>query len=433
MGHILSAMQKSHKNKKADARGVAAMALHKLRGGATCQEALACTLAQISLPPLEKNLAAELFYGVCRANVRFDHILKNFLPKPQNLPAGLLDILKIALYSLLYQDKIPHYAVINCAVEAARKDYGRLAGLANAFLRNAQRNFADLQAPEWYDKDPFKAQAIYCGAPFFIANLWKNAWGKEIAAKLVQRSARRPWSGLLPAPDAPLPLLTSLEEQCSQTLDRGFCFAPGALPENAYSLAEKGEALFQAPASWHILARLGIDKWREPIWDACAGFGGKTLALLFAGANVAFASDVSARRLRQLPGQCAKFGVQAPTAALANAASGAVRWSGDILLDAPCSGLGVLARRPDIAMAATAEKIGSLMAIQKNILEAASRTLKCGRRLAYITCTLNPAENENAIRAFLKNRSDFALEAEWQTPHDHPWLEGMYGAVLKKR
>lgn len=426
-------MRISERKKSLDARGAAAMALKKLRTGSTCQEALSSVLLQTGLSPLEKNLVSELFYGVCRGNSRFEYILKKFLPKPQSLPAVLRDILKIAIYSLLCQDKIPQYAAINCAVEAARKNYGRLGSLANAFLRNVQRNLPDLQSPEWYGKDPFKALAIYCGLPAFIANLWKNAWGEEGAALLMRRSARRPWSGLLPAPHASLSLLDKLEEECSQRLDRGYCFAPGALPENAFALAGKGELHFMAPASWHILTRLGMDKWREPIWDACAGFGGKTLALLFAGANVALASDISSRRLGLLPGQCAKYGARTPEVVLADVADAAVRWVGDILLDVPCSGLGVLARRPDIAMTAAPEKIAALRAIQAKILAGAARTLQTGRRLAYITCTLNPDENENAIRAFLEGKSDFALEAEWQTPHDHPWLEGMYGAVLRKK
>ena len=116
-----------------------------------------------------------------------------------------------------------------------------------------------------------------------------------------------------------------------------------------------------------------------------------------------------------------------------DAARDVVRWEGDIVLDVPCSGLGVLARRPDIAMNVTPEKIADLQAIQAKLLAQAARTLQPGRRIAYITCTLNPAENENAIRAFLQTRGDFTLQAEWQTPHDHPWLEGMYGAVLQKK
>lgn len=425
-------MSKSDRKKNADARGVAALALKRLRSGLTCQEALASELAKTALPPMEKNLASELFYGVCRGNSRFEYILKKFLPKPDALPLPLRDILKIALYSLLCQDKIPQYAAIDCAVKSARENYSGLAGLANAFLRNAQRNLPDLETPDWYGKNPIEALAIYCGVPSFVANLWKDAWGEDTAILLLQRSARRPWSGLLPSPRLPLPLLEKLREECSQTLERGCCFAPGGLPENAPALAEKGEVHFMAPASWHILARLGIDKWKDPIWDACAGFGGKTLALLFAGANVALASDLSPRRLGGLPGQCAKYAVRTPGVVLMDAAKAAVRWDGDILLDVPCSGLGVLARRPDIAMNVTPEKIAGVQAIQAKLLAQAARTLQSGRRIAYITCTLNPAENENAIQAFLRNRYDFTLEAEWQTPHDHPWLEGMYGAVLKK-
>lgn len=421
-----------HSGKAPDGRSAALEALHGLRHGLACQEALARALCAAEMPQVEKNLAGELFYGVCRSHFRLEYILKKFLPKPGSLPAPLLDILKIGLFSLLCQQKIPHYASVSAAVEAVRKNYGRLASVANAFLRNVQRNLPEISEPGWYGKERYKALATFYSIHPCISSIWLKSWGEETAVLLMRRSAARPWSGLLAAPNAPGIVTRPLEAACSLKLGKGYCFAPGRLPENAVEMSNAGHVFFQAPGSWHILDQLGMAAWPEPLWDACAGFGGKTLALLFAGAKVALASDLSSRRLIHLQPLCKRYAMRPPAAVLADAASLSLRWQGNILLDVPCSGLGVLARRPDIAMNISPQKIAGLRDMQTRLLSAAARNLLPARRLAYITCTLNPAENELAIREFLNNSPGFELENEWQTPHDHPWLEGMYGAVLKK-
>ena len=126
------------KNLKNDARGLTLKAFRALRQGKTGQEALDGALAGSSLPQAEKNLASELFYGVCRNRIRLDYIANKFLAKPASLPAAMQDILNIALYSLLFQQKIPAYAAINSAVEQVSQSYGKLSAVANGFLRNAQ-------------------------------------------------------------------------------------------------------------------------------------------------------------------------------------------------------------------------------------------------------------------------------------------------------
>lgn len=419
------------KNLKNDARGLALRAFQALRQGKTGQDALDGALAGSSLPPAEKKLAGELFYGVCRNTIRLDYIANRFLSKPAALPPAMLDILKIALYSLLFQQKIPAYAAINSAVEQVSQSYGKLSAVANGFLRNAQRRMDELENPAWYGNGAFAGLAIYYSISALVAELWQQAYGHENAIKLLQRSNRRPWSGLLPGPNASEDVLRQLEKACDARLDNGFCFAPGNLPENALALRNAGQVFSQAPASWHILHELGLHKWHEPVWDCCAGFGGKTLALLQSGVNVELCSDVSKKRLSALGKNCEKFGVPVPKVMLADAARTPVSWEGNILLDVPCSGLGVLGRRPDIV--AGREKFAELRKLQGSILAGMAAKLRPGRKLAYITCTLNPAENELAVREFLAENSNFSLCAEWQTPHGHPWLDGMYGAVLENK
>lgn len=416
------------KNLVADARGLATMALNRLGQGRTCQEALDEVLAVSCSEKSDKSLAGELFYGVCRNRRRLDYILKKFLERPASLPRGMLDILQIALHSLLYQQKIPAYAAINCAVDQISKSYGKLSAVANGFLRNVQRRKADIENPQWYLDGSFEGQAILYSVPAAAAEIWRSAYGLENALSLMRRSNRRPWSGLLPGPRATAEELAGLEKTCSARLDGGYCFAPGNLPKNALALRDAGKVFFQAPASWHILHELGLDNWNEPVWDACAGFGGKTIALLRAGVEVKLCSDISRKRLSGLAAACAKYGLKRPSLIFADASKPPVEWPGNILLDVPCSGLGVFGRRPDIDV--SEKKFRELREIQGKILADAAQVLRPGKKLAYITCTLNPCENENAVRNFLAANKNFSLECEWQTPHEHPWLDGMYGAVL---
>lgn len=417
-------------NLRNDARGLAVRALRMLRQGKTAQEALEAAFSGTDLPQNEKNLAGELFYGVCRNRIRLDYIAGKFISRPAALPSSMRDILNIALHSLFYQQKVPAYAAINSAVEQISQSYGKLAGVANGFLRNVERHKAEIEEPGWYENGSFRGLAIYYSLPLEVAELWQRAYGRENGLLLMQRSNRRPWSGLLPSPAAAEDVLSQLGKSCGARLDAGYCFAPGNLPANALALRKAGKVFSQAPASWHILYELGLNHWQGPVWDCCAGFGGKTLALLQAGVDVDLCGDVSEKRLSRLAGNCEKFKVKVPKILPGDAAKSAISRDVHILLDVPCSGLGVLGRRPDIV--ASAEKFAELRNLQKSLLDGLAAKLRPGRELAYLTCTLNPAENELAVREFLAANKNFTLKSEWQTPHDHPWLDGMYGAVLQR-
>ena len=103
-----------------------------------------------------------------------------------------------------------------------------------------------------------------------------------------------------------------------------------------------------------------------------------------------------------------------------------------MLVDAPCSGLGVLARRPDIRRRPQQQAVDHEL-LQHKILERLVGLLQPGRQLAYITCTLRVQENEKQIERLMRDHSDLQLCNQWQTPNDHPWLEGMFGALLRKQ
>ncbi|MDD4701551.1 MAG: transcription antitermination factor NusB [Desulfovibrio sp.] len=407
----------------------------------------------------DRALCTELVYGCLRTEIRLDFILFTVLPKPQSLPRPMLLILAIAVYGLLFQDKVPAHAVIHEAVEQVRQLFGQgLSRVANGALRSLQRAGQEpLQESFYIPKDSgakaratdaaeasFSAQCVFYSLPLWIGKLWQKAYGEEAFQALLRRSFERPYSAL--RINAAHPRARELFDALALSVEAaappvkigqwGLAFAPGQLPREALGQdlrqwQGQGALSFQSAGSQMALLELGLDAWREPVWDACAGYGGKSMALMERGVPVGLCTDCSRARLRGLPAQCATLGLAKPVLCLADATHPPVRrWNGHILVDAPCSGLGVLARRPDIRRREP-QHLAELEVLQRAMLGKLGGMLQPGKELAYITCTLNPAENELAVEYLLDKNKNLRLIRQWQTSHEHPWLEGMYGALLR--
>ncbi|MDR2056046.1 MAG: antitermination protein NusB [Desulfovibrio sp.] len=435
-----------------DARSTALRALLLTEQGMLAQHALdlALTSARPELSARDGRLATELFYGVLRTEIRIDFLLGRALRKPQNLPQALRSVLRLGVYSLLFQDRVPQYAAVSAAVEQAHRLFpASLARLVNAALRGVQRMGEAVFQPQFYvvDKAPsddarWRGLCLYYSLPRVIADIWEKAYGRSAAITLLQRSFARPWAGLRlnvahPSADVLRPAL--LAADASAVAPNGFAFAPGSLPPGLLGKPLShwqavGAVSFQSAGSQTVLEALGLaGLGSRAWWDACAGRGGKTCALLERGVEVALCSDVSPGRLSHISGQCRILGLPQPHIVLASAAEPPLaRWDGHILLDAPCSGLGVLARRPDLRRRVNLGHLDRCATLQSRLLRRGAGCLLPGRCLAYVTCTLNPAENQEQIARFLAKHADFSLAAEWQTPSGHPWMEGMYGALLAR-
>ncbi|MDE7241551.1 RsmB/NOP family class I SAM-dependent RNA methyltransferase [Desulfovibrio sp.] len=440
----------------AGARDLAVRALTLMDDGMPVQAAVDSVLAASSLASRERRLAAELVYGCARERIRCEAILGRLMRKPGGLPRPMLHCLAIAVHSLLFQSRIPAHAAISEAVRQVDRLYGqRLGRVANGVLRSLQRLGEAPLAASWYE-DPgvqpglrgWRAACRFWSLPDSIADLWRDAYGEEAALALMRRSFERPWTGV--RINAQHPEARAMRAALEAAVPRanradispwGMAFAPGALPEELLGqpLArwrERGVADFQSAGSQAVLHELGLTQWRKPVWDACAGVGGKSLALLEAGVPVRLATDMSATRLGLLASTLARRALPQVAVALADAARPPMRsWPGHILVDAPCSGLGVLARRPDIRFPGRrdAAAMRSYPKTQQRIIAALAERLAQGCELAYLTCTLNPAENEAVVESLLARERGLELVRTWTTPVTPPWLEGMFGAVLRRR
>lgn len=404
------------------------------RYGMDAQAALDAVLRARELDPRDAALATELFYGVLRTRTRCEYVFSRFLDRPGTLAPSMGLIFCVATHELLHLDRVPARATVSWAVDAAREaSDGRLAGLANAVLRKVAA-LAETPLPDDFfgatdPSDPapeILARRYAC--PHWLVELWLDEYGPETALRYLEAQLQPPAPGLTVRPEHPeareiaarlaaLPALLG-------SAGLGFAFAPGAhLPE-----LPDAAATHQGFAGREALMALNPDSWPDPVWDACAGRGGKARVLLELHKTV-LASDVHRGRLRALERELP--GVETREASALDRPDFSAR-PRTILLDAPCSGLGTLSRRPDIKWKRTEKDLDDLVALQAKMLRNAWNQLPEGGRLAYLTCTLNPDENERQIAAFLVDHHAARLRIEWTTPPDAPWGEFFYAALIDK-
>lgn len=427
------------------ARRTALDALTSCLAGADIQAALDTALTpKTGLTPLsglDTALATELAYGTLRLKLRLDWLLGRFLKRPEDLPLPMRLALALAAYEITQLDKVPAYASVDWCVEHVKTVINPgLAKVANAVLRKLADLGAAASDPEFYraeTPDERSFLATFHAAPRWLTDLWCESYGQEQAERYLAAGAKAAPLGLRLRPCAS----TQAKESFAQWKNSGDCLtaaghglALGRSPEGLHDLLDSGAVVRQSLAGQQALAALGCDDWPRPLWDACCGRGGKTLLLADAGGGPILASDTSLARLRGLTRELDRLEVPGVLVARTRADRPAPLRNPlpAILVDAPCSGLGVLSRRPDSKFKRQPRDLAKLAALQDAILDQAAQSLAPGGVLAYVTCTLNPAENEQRVEQFLSRHSVFSLDIQWQTPPDSPLSEFFYAARLKR-
>ena len=439
-----------------DVRSLAVTVLEKVWLGGKVQAEVDLILKKYPLGSKDRHLLAELSYGVLRTYLRLEFICQRFLPDLDKLPLKCRLILYLAIYSLLYLERIPLHAVIYSAVKLGKIFFNeRLAALINATLRNISSNLADFLDFQAYslpsdpkEQAPILSLARYYSLPTWLANYWAECYGLAAAIKLIIRASLRPPVSILinqthPKAHDLQAALKMFHMKHFLALDPlapySFSTTPKAWQEIAKTLDlvnahQIGVYSFLSQGSQQILKHLGLASWDRPIWDVCAGFGGKSAALAESGCAIAICSDTSKKRLYGLKADFARRNLPMPLIMAADGLTPPINnFSGHILIDAPCSGLGVLARRPDLRLTHKSKRSLRLFpAKQLALLNRAAQFLTSGAELAYITCTLNPKENEQVVESFLRNYPNIHILSQWQTPHTSSYAEGMYGVLLRK-
>lgn len=362
----------------------------------------------------ERAFAAALFYGTLERRLTLDKALSRCLKKPPGkLDAEVLAALELAAYQLLYLPHIPERAAVGESVELVKHSRKKsAAGFVNGVLRSFLRGGKALPVPA----DPLAALELETSMPRWILALWAEQYGEETAAALAKSCLGRPplqlrANTLKAAPEALAAELAAagaaverhpLLENCLTAAGLG---AVGSLP--AYL---EGRCYVQDAASQLCAAAVAPEPG-ETVFDLCAAPGSKsfTMAQLMQDKGLIRAFDLHPQRVGLIREGAGRLGISIIQAETGDASvfRESLGRADRVLCDVPCSGLGVIRRKPEIRQKPPGQ-IGRLPALQLAILSNGADYVKPGGVLVYSTCALNRAENDEVAAAFLAKRPDFA-------------------------
>lgn len=369
----------------------------------------------------EKALYTALFYGVIERKLTLDYYIAK-LSDREDIDLNVRIILRLGLYQLIYMNKIPESAAVNESVKLATRFYAKKNStqFINAILRGFIRKKESLRLPD-QKKDPVAYLSVNYSVPEWICKLWLNAYGMENTVRILETVNSHPAITLRVNT-----LKQSREELLALLKDAGIAAHPSEITKNSVvldrsvpmdkldALSNENEArpfFIQDEASSLCVDVMEAEKG-DCILDACACPGGKSfgMALDMKNEGEIHSFDLHKNKLSLIESGAKALGISIIRTGVQNASvyNEAFPRFDKILCDVPCSGLGVIAKKPDIRYKSE-DDITRLPALQSKIIENCSKYLKTGGTLVYSTCTLNPAENRDIVNAFLSAHPEFAL------------------------
>ncbi len=396
-------------------------------------------LSKSNLDARDKGLAVELTYGVLRRMATLDWRLAPLLDRPlARLPILVQMILRLGAYQLLFLDRIPPSAAVNESVNSAKQQIHRLkrdwGGFVNAVLRRLVRD----PTPEWpsIDLDPVKHLSVKHSMPDWLSRRWVDRYGTSVADRLCAQA-----SGTPPVTLRVHKLRSSREDLLSRLHQDGISATPTAVspygirvdgggPVPSLSGFEEG-AFYVEDEAAQLIPLLMNPSPGSVVLDACAAPGGKSIHLadLMQDRGMVYAVDRSDERLSLLRENCRRMGVTIvkPISGDVRSPAGlstAARSFDSILVDAPCSGLGVLRRHPEAKWRKVEADLLRHHNVQLEILGAVASRLRPGGVLVYSTCSGEPEETTSVVDDFLSAHAGFRRESAgtWLPASAQPFL-----------
>ena len=392
-------------------------------------------IKKFGLEGAERSLFTILVYGVTERRITLDFRLSPCVTGGVGrLSPEVLTVLRLGAYQTLYLDRVPDSAAVNESVELARRHCP--AGsykLVNAVLRELCRKKND---PPPLPGDPVAAAEVEYGVPRGLIGLWISSYGEDKTKEILEALSVRP-----PVTVRANTLKTTPEE-LAERLGGAAGPVPGSLilksgtaPEELRLAIGEGLCYVQDASSQEAVALLGPRPGMTLV-DTCCCPGGKSFAaaLMMENSGVIRAFDLHQNKLSLVTGTAARLGVDiiAADARDARQPDPALAGRADrVICDVPCSGLGVIAKKPEIRYKDLSD-IKNLPDLQYDILCASASYLKPGGRLLYSTCTLNKAENEEVAARFLDGSPDFSL-VEQRTFFPSAANDGFFACVMEKK
>ncbi len=384
------------------------------------------------LPKEEVNLLTELVYGVLQRKMTLDYQLEPFIKKQKKLENWVKQLLRVSLYQMNYLDRVPDHAIVNEAAKIARsKGHRGIVGLVNGVLRNIQRkgvrDVTDI-------KQANQRLSVQYSLPLWLVDEFIADLGLAEAEKLAASLVERPKLSLrvnlkkVTRKDAMQELRDAGYEVEESSITPFGIIVLNGIPADT-RLFKEGFLAVQDESSMLVAPSLNVQP-NHYVLDACAAPGGKTMHIASnyleeeQGGKIV-ALDIHDHKIELIKGNGRRQGVEKLLEAKQLDARKVVSEYGKevfdrVLVDAPCSGLGLMRRRPEIRYTKTKKDIQSLQKLQLEILTAASEALKSGGELVYSTCTITKAENQEVVDRFLKENPEFTQEPIHFNENDIP-------------
>ncbi|MGL4570956.1 MAG: 16S rRNA (cytosine(967)-C(5))-methyltransferase RsmB [Clostridium sp.] len=435
-----------------NSRSIALKVLNRVfNDGAYSNLALSNELNNSTLSDKDKALVTEIVYGTIRRKRTLDTLIESFVRDVRMMDKRVLNILRIAIYQLKFLDKIPSYAACNEAVEEAKKISDKSSKLVNGILRTyGKKGDSSLK----FQNRIYKLAYDYSFEPWLI-RLFIAQYGEDETIKILD--------GLNYTPKVTV-RVNSLKgdfdevfeelEKSGYNVEEGF-IAPEAISIKGGSnienneLFNEGKITVQDESAMLIAPLLDLEDG-DTVLDLCSAPGGKTthISEILNNTGKVLAFDLHENKLGLIKENCYRLGIDNVILKEMDATKLDVSLIGTgdkVLIDVPCSGIGIIKRKPEIKWNKKREELKEIIKIQRDIMETAWQYLKIGGTLVYSTCTLNKEENESNIEWFLNRHKDCKLEPVFIGKGDNlmynegmltvlpnEFMDGFFMAKLKK-
>lgn len=374
-------------------------------------------LNTVSVKDADSGLLSRLFYGVIERKLTLDHVIGRCSSTPiRKMHPLVRETLRVAAYQILFMDRIPHAAAVNEAVLAVRAlKQGHASGFVNAVCRAVVRH-----SKTWTETLPQgdEGLSLRYSCPVELIAFWRQAYGEKMTLQLLQSLEQEPCQYLR------VNTLRTTDEDFFNVLQKigaqhGFCenlphcfWVNDGYLLNKLETDEKNCYYYQDIASQWACCALGALPG-ERIADVCAAPGGKsfTVAQAMENRGQVVSCDVYDHKCRTISARAKQYGITMVETVVRDASAPCdATWRGAfdrVICDVPCSGLGVIRRKPEIRYKELSA-LRDLPALQYTILERSAELVRDGGVLQYSTCTLNPAENEEIAERFLREHPEFS-------------------------
>lgn len=394
------------------------------------------------MKPENPAFVRELVYGVLENQIYLDHILKQLIPKGlKGVKKPIKVLLRMGLYQLIFMDSVPEYAAVNETIKLARKAAPGRDGFLNGVLRGYDKKKDQITMP-----DPKEDLEEYLSVKYSfdpsIVKLWLSQYGAEETESLLANSNMRP----------PLSIRVNLTKTTPEELEtilteQGFTLEKAGICERVFFVKGSGlldtkafaDGLFSVQDTASVLAvDILAPKPGDVVMDICAAPGGKTLAMGEKMKNQGriLAFDIYSHKLDLMQVQANRLGLTLIETGEQDGIvfnESYVELADKVLVDGPCSGLGVLRRKPEIKHRPVLEDVKELFEKQLAILENACRYVKVGGDLLYSTCTINKRENGDVARLFLEKHPEYEMMEERQLLPGQDEADGFYICKLHRK